>query len=74
MVYWKGTTIWPAQPMSALEALRIREDAVDWLVLVGSGIMEAVWAIALDKSDGFSNIVPTVVFAAAAVLSMLGLG
>ena len=60
--------------MSALEALRIREDAVDWLVLVGSGIMEAVWAIALDKSDGFSNIVPTVVFAAAAVLSMLGLG
>ena len=47
---------------------------MDWVVLVCSGLMESVWAIALDKSDGFSNALPTIVFIAAIVLSMLGLG
>ncbi|MEE0705858.1 MAG: SMR family transporter, partial [Adlercreutzia sp.] len=46
---------------------------VNWLVLVASGVMESVWAIALGKSEGFSHAVPTVVFAVALVLSMLGL-
>lgn len=47
---------------------------MDWLVLVFSGIMESVWAIALDKSNGFSDIMPTIVFAAGLALSMIGLG
>lgn len=46
---------------------------MDWIVLIGSGVMEAVWAVALGKSDGFSHPGPTVVFAAALVLSMAGL-
>lgn len=47
---------------------------MDWLVLVASGFMESVWAIALDKSDGFSNALPTIVFIAAMICSMVGLG
>ncbi len=44
-----------------------------WLVLVVSGVLEAVWATALGRSEGFSRIVPTVVFGVALVLSMAGL-
>ncbi|MFI1991959.1 DMT family transporter [Actinoplanes sp. NPDC020271] len=45
-----------------------------WLVLVISGLLETVWAIALDRSAGFSKPVPTGIFGVAIVLSMLGLG
>lgn len=44
-----------------------------WLVLVLSGIFEAVWAVALGKSEGFSRLGPTVVFLVGIVLSMGGL-
>lgn len=44
-----------------------------WLVLVISGILEAIWATALGKSEGFSRPGPTVVFIVALILSMLGL-
>lgn len=44
-----------------------------WLVLIASGILEAVWATALSKSDGFSRPVPSLVFLAAVALSMTGL-
>lgn len=44
-----------------------------WLILVVSGVLEAVWATALSKSDGFSRLLPSVVFAVALVLSMIGL-
>lgn len=44
-----------------------------WIVLIISGILEAVWATALGKSDGFSRPVPTIVFAVALVASMGGL-
>jgi quaternary ammonium compound-resistance protein SugE len=47
---------------------------VAWAVLVLSGVMETVWAIALDRSAGFSRWVPTAVFGVALVLSMAGLG
>ena len=47
---------------------------MDWIVLALSGIMESVWATALSCSEGFTNLVPTVVFVIAIVLSMLGLG
>jgi quaternary ammonium compound-resistance protein SugE len=46
---------------------------MSWLVLVASGVLEAVWATALGKSDGFSRPLPTVVFVIALVLSMGGL-
>ena len=44
-----------------------------WIVLVVSGVLEAVWATALGRSQGFSRLVPTVVFAVAVVASMAGL-
>jgi quaternary ammonium compound-resistance protein SugE len=44
-----------------------------WIVLVLSGVLEAVWAAALDESDGFSRLGPTVIFLAALALSMAGL-
>ena len=46
---------------------------VAWLVLVASGILEAVWATALSRSDGFSRLLPSVVFFVALTFSMSGL-
>jgi quaternary ammonium compound-resistance protein SugE len=45
-----------------------------WAVLVLSGMLESVWAVALSRAAGFSRPAPTVVFAVALVLSMAGLG
>ena len=44
-----------------------------WIVLVASGVLESVWASALGASDGFKKPRPTVLFAVALVLSMIGL-
>jgi quaternary ammonium compound-resistance protein SugE len=44
-----------------------------WLVLVLSGVLEAVWAVALGRSEGVTRLVPSLVFAGALVLSMGGL-
>ncbi|MER5183953.1 multidrug efflux SMR transporter [Streptomyces sp. NPDC002896] len=44
-----------------------------WIVLVASGVLEAVWATALGKSEGFSRPLPTVVFGVGLILSMVGL-
>ena len=44
-----------------------------WLVLILSGVLEAVWATALGRSAGFTRLVPTVVFAVSLVASMAGL-
>ena len=44
-----------------------------WLVLVVSGVLEAVWATALGRSEGFTRLWPSVTFAVALVLSMAGL-
>ncbi|WP_448609114.1 DMT family transporter [Geodermatophilus sp. URMC 60] len=46
---------------------------MSWLVLVLSGVLEAVWATALGRSEGFSRLLPSVVFILALVLSMVGL-
>lgn len=46
---------------------------MSWFVLVLSGVLEAVWATALGKSEGFSRLGPTVVFASALIASMAGL-
>jgi quaternary ammonium compound-resistance protein SugE len=45
-----------------------------WIVLVVSGMLETVWATALERSAGFSRPVPTVVFGVSLLLSMTGLG
>lgn len=46
---------------------------MDWALLIGSGVLEAVWATALGASRGFRRVVPSLVFLVAAVLSMWGL-
>lgn len=46
---------------------------MSWLALVISGVLEAVWATAMGKSEGFTKLAPSVVFAAALVASMGGL-
>jgi quaternary ammonium compound-resistance protein SugE len=46
---------------------------MSWFVLVLSGVLEAVWATALGKTQGFTRLVPSVVFAIAIVASMAGL-
>lgn len=44
-----------------------------WIILIISGVFEAVWATALGRSDGFSRLTPSVVFAVGLVASMAGL-
>lgn len=44
-----------------------------WIILIIAGLLEAVWATALSKSDGFTKLIPTVVFVVALVASMAGL-
>ncbi|BBX35299.1 multidrug resistance protein, SMR family protein [Mycolicibacterium mageritense DSM 44476 = CIP 104973] len=44
-----------------------------WLILIVSGVLEAVWATALSKSDGFTRLTPSVVFGVALFFSMGGL-
>ena len=46
---------------------------MSWLVLVLSGVLEAVWATALGKTQGFTRPVPSAVFLAAIIASMAGL-
>lgn len=46
---------------------------MSWIVLIISGPFEAVWAVALGASEGFTKLVPTVVFAVGLLLSMAGL-
>ncbi|WP_079941296.1 DMT family transporter [Paenarthrobacter ureafaciens] len=58
-------------PTTAKREARI---GVSWLVLLASAVLEAVWATALGLSNGFTELIPTLVFAVTATLSMLGLG
>lgn len=44
-----------------------------WLVLVVSGMLEAVWATALGRSEGFTRLWPSIVFGVSLILSMAGL-
>lgn len=44
-----------------------------WLVLIFSGVLEAVWASALGKSEGLSKLWPSVLFFVSLALSMGGL-
>lgn len=44
-----------------------------WVVLIVSGMLEAVWATALSESDGCRRWRPTLVFLVALAASMAGL-
>ncbi|MGO3886886.1 MAG: DMT family transporter [Mycetocola sp.] len=44
-----------------------------WSVLIASGMLEAVWAISLAQTKGFTRLRPTLVFLGALALSMAGL-
>ncbi|WP_305093887.1 multidrug efflux SMR transporter [Prescottella sp. R16] len=44
-----------------------------WIVLVLSGVLEAVWATALGRSAGFTRPVPSIVFGVGLLVSMAGL-
>lgn len=46
---------------------------MSWIVLIASGVLEAVWATALGKSEGLSKLWPSIVFVGALALSMIGL-
>ena len=46
---------------------------LSWIVLVLSGVLEAVWATALGRSEGFHRLVPSIVFVVGLVASMSGL-
>lgn len=46
---------------------------MSWIVLIASGVLEAVWATALGKSEGLTKLWPSVIFVGGLVLSMIGL-
>jgi quaternary ammonium compound-resistance protein SugE len=46
---------------------------MSWIVLIVSGVLEAVWVTALGKSDGLTKLWPSVVFLGALLISMGGL-
>lgn len=46
---------------------------MSWIVLIVSGVLEAVWATALGASKGFSRLGPSIVFVIALAASMAGL-
>ena len=44
-----------------------------WAVLLISGAVESVWAVAMSQSEGFTRLRPTITFLIGVVLSMGGL-
>lgn len=44
-----------------------------WVILLVSAVFEAVWATALGRSNGLTQLGPTVVFVAGLAVSMVGL-
>ena len=47
---------------------------MSWIILIASGVLEAVWATALDRSENFTRLWPTVIFGVTLAASMAGLG
>ncbi|UPO76310.1 multidrug efflux SMR transporter [Arthrobacter sp. Helios] len=46
---------------------------MSWAILIASGMLEAVWATALGKSNNFRKPLPSIVFVLALTASMAGL-
>ena len=62
-----------AVPYPVCDKTALEEFPVSWFVLVLSGVLEAVWATALGRSEGFTRLWPSVVFGVTLVASMMGL-
>lgn len=45
-----------------------------WVVLFASAILEAIWAISLNESNGFTVLAPTIIFLITNPISLIGLG
>ncbi|WP_125100519.1 SMR family transporter [Leucobacter chromiireducens] len=45
-----------------------------WVILFASAVLEAVWALALKESHGFTELMPSIVFFIANPISLFGLG
>jgi len=61
-------------PYPVCDKTALEENSMSWFVLVLSGVLEAVWATALSRSQGLTRLAPSVVFVVALVASMAGLG
>ena len=46
---------------------------MSWIILIASGVLEAVWATALGKSEGFTKLWPSIIFVGGLAFSMAGL-
>lgn len=46
---------------------------MSWIILIASGVLEAVWATALGASDGLRRPRATLVFAVTSIASLYGL-
>ncbi len=44
---------------------------MSWVLLVFAGLLEVVWAIALKLSNGFTSLVPTIVFIVFGIASVV---
>src|SRR4051794_24316431 len=64
---------YPASDKTALKITPIKGYVMAWLVLIVSGVLESVWAVALGKTEGFSRLAPSIVFGVALAFSMAGL-
>lgn len=42
-----------------------------WIILIIAGLLEVVWAIGLKYTHGFTRLIPSIITAAAMVVSML---
>jgi quaternary ammonium compound-resistance protein SugE len=60
--------LYPASDKTATKG-----SVMSWLVLVLSGVLEAVWATALSRSEGLTRLAPTITFLVTLALSMAGL-
>lgn len=64
----------PGDDKTAVPKLSIRGVVMSWSLLVVAGLLEVVWATALGQSQGFSRLVPSLVFVVAMLASMVMLG
>lgn len=62
-----------ATPIASARAPKVARSR-HWVVLFASAVLEAVWALALDASAGFTVLAPTIVFLITNPISLVGLG
>jgi quaternary ammonium compound-resistance protein SugE len=58
-------------PATTSVAIPNRRTTVAWFLLIGAGLLEIVWAIALKYSDGFVKLWPSVIGLTAALVSFV---